>query len=95
LFVKVTNLSRHREVEVTHVWFETKRPVHIMNPECPLPVRLRLDETFETWVPATELHNVPNVERLARVLLSNGKVVKSLPNKKVPPVGNIAGRGNP
>jgi hypothetical protein len=76
-FMKVTNLSASREVEITHLWFETNPPVHVLNPDRPLPTRLRLDETFETWVPVAAVPNVPNVERLGRVLLSNGKVVKS------------------
>jgi len=93
-FMKVTNLSPSREIEITHVWFETKPPVHVMNPHRRLPARLRLDETFETWVPVAEVPNVPNVERLGRVLLSNGKVIKSRPNKAVPPVGAVGGPGS-
>jgi hypothetical protein len=92
-FIKVTN----REVEITHIWFATEPQVHIINSARPLPARLRLDETFETWIPAAEVPDVPDapdVERLGRVQLSNGKVIKSRLNKKVPPVGNIAGPGN-
>ena len=59
-----------------------------------LPARLRLDETFETWVPVAEVPDVPNVERLGRVLLSSGKIVKSQRNNTVPPVGNVAGPGS-
>jgi AAA ATPase domain len=84
-----------REIEITYLWFETNPPVHILNPDRPLPTRLRLDETFETWVPVAALPNVPNVERLGRVSLSNGKVVKSRLNSAVPPVGNVAGPGSP
>jgi len=93
-FVKVTNLSANREIEITHVWFETKPPVHILNPSRPLPARLRLDETFETWAPLTDVPNVPNAEQLVRVLLSNGKTLKSRPNTAVPLVGYVAGPGN-
>jgi hypothetical protein len=93
-FMKVTNLSASREIELTHIWFETNPPVHILNPDRPLPARLRLDETFETWVSIPALPNVPNVERLGRVRLSNGKVIKSRLNRKVPPVGNVAGAGS-
>jgi hypothetical protein len=93
-FLKVTNLSETREVEITHIWFATEPPVHVLNSARPLPTRLRLDETFETWVPVAEVPHVPNVEFLGRIQLSNGKVVKSRLNRNVPPVGYVAGSGN-
>jgi hypothetical protein len=65
-----------------------------MNPARPLPARLRLDEEYETWVPVAAVPEVPNVERLGRVRLSNGKVVKSRRNKTVPSVGAVAGPGS-
>lgn len=92
-FIKVTNLSPRREVEITHIWFATEPPVHVLNPERPLPARLRLDETYESWIPRSELRGAPKPERLGRVQLSNGKVVKSRANKKVPPVGQVARGG--
>jgi hypothetical protein len=93
--VKVVNLSRDRDIEISHIWFDTNPPQHIFNPDRPLPARLRPDETFETWVPAAALPepDAPNVERLGRVQLSNGKVVKSRPNKNVPPIGHVGGAG--
>lgn len=94
LFIKVTNLSQRREVEITHIWLATQPPVYVLNPDRALPARLRLDETFETWIPAADLPDAIGVERLGRVLLSNGKVVKSRWNKRVPPVGNVAGSGS-
>ncbi len=30
-FIKVTNLSPQREVELTHLWFETDPPTQILN----------------------------------------------------------------
>src|SRR5437762_2466645 len=50
-FIKVTNLSPHREIELTHIWFATEPEVYVLNQARPLPARLRLDETFETWMP--------------------------------------------
>lgn len=94
VFIKVTNLSDRREVEVTHIWFATDPPVHVLNPSRPLPARLRLDETFETWIPVADVPEAADIERLGRVQLSNGKVVRSRRNKRVPPVGNVAGRGS-
>ena len=92
--MKVTNLSRSREIEITHVWFETDPPVHVLNPDRPLPARLRLDETLETWISVSELPTALNVERLGRIRLSSGKVVKSRLNKRVPPIGMVAGGGS-
>jgi hypothetical protein len=91
----VTNLSRDRGVEVTHVWFDTEPPVHVLLAERPLPVRLRSDESWETWVEAGKLWDRPSVaspshpETLARVRLSSGKVVKSRPNRHVPSMGFV------
>jgi len=68
--------------------------VHNLLYKRPLPARLRPDETFETWVPVEAVPDVPRVEWLGRVRLSNGKIVKSRLNKDVPPVGYVAGPGN-
>jgi hypothetical protein len=92
LFVKVTNLSTAREVEVTNIWFDTTPQIDLLNPDCPLPARLRLDETFETWKPLAELPDRPDLERLVRVRLSNGKTVRSRLNRDVRPIGHVAGR---
>ena len=92
--IKVTNLSPQREVEITHLWFETNPPTQILNPVRPLPARLRLDETFETWIPVADVPTVDDLERMVRVQLSNGKVVKSRLNNGSPPTGYIAGPGS-
>jgi hypothetical protein len=86
--MKVTNLSREREIAITHIWFDTKPQKHILDTR--LPARLRPDGEFETWVPVVDVPDVPNVERLGRVRLSNGNVVESRLNETVPPVGNVA-----
>jgi hypothetical protein len=90
-FVKVTNLSETREIELTHVWVDGNPQVHLMNPARPLPARLRLDETWEGWVPAAQVAHVANVERAFRVRLSSTQVIKSRRNKDVPPVGYVGG----
>ena len=94
-FVKVTNLSQARDIEITHVWFDADPPVTLLMPERPLPTRLRPDETWEGWVEAAALTHVSNVERSGRVLLANGKTVRSRWNKNIPPRGYVAGRGTP
>lgn len=92
-FVKVTNLSQSRDIEITHVWFATEPPVHLLLPERPLPARLRPDETWEGWVDAAAVAHASKIERAGRVRLASGKTVKSRPNKGVPPIGYIAGQG--
>ena len=90
-FVNVTNLSRDREVEVTHVWFDVDSPVHVLRPERPLPVRLRGDESWETWIEFAKLVHASNPETLARVRLSSGKIIKSRLNPDVPTEGFVPG----
>lgn len=46
-------------------------------------------------MPVAEVPDVAHVERLVRVLLSSGKIVKSRLNKDVPPVGYVARPGSP
>jgi hypothetical protein len=96
-FIKVTNLSTTRDVEITHIWFATEPHVHFVNPARPLPARLRPEETFETWIDASVLSKTPKTEKpenLCRVRLSRGKTAKSHFNRDVPPFGHIAGGGS-
>jgi hypothetical protein len=92
-FVKVVNRSLRREIEITHIWFDTDPQVDIMNPDRPLPAHLRPDQTFETWKLVSEVPDAAHVERLVRVQLSSGKIVKSRLNKKVRPFGHVARPG--
>lgn len=96
-FVNVTNISLNREVEVTHVWFECSPKVYLVRTERPLPKRLKVDETWETWILTTELPASLTDEdayTLARVRLSSGKVFRSKRNDPVPNLGWVPG-GNP
>ena len=93
IFVTVTNLSRERELVITHVFFECEPQVHVLRPERLLPKRLKPEEPWETWIKTAAL---PAQERerahlLARVRLSNGRVVKSKAAKNVPSVGAVPG----
>jgi hypothetical protein len=92
-FIKVTNLSSSREIEVTHIWFATEPRADVLNSERRLPARLRLDETFETWIPVSAVPAARSVESKARVRLSNGKVIRSKLDKRIPPIGDVAGPG--
>jgi len=93
-FMKVTNLSQDQEIVITHVWFDADPPVHLVMRERPLPARLRPAETWEGWKEAAALAHVSNIEESGRVLLSDGRTVRSRPNKDVPPVGYVAGPGS-
>lgn len=92
-FINVTNLSRSREVEIVNLWFEMLPRKFVSNSLRPLPKRLKLDETWETWIDAKDLEGVPveQVYKLARVKLSNGRVVKSKQNTNVAQQGPVPG----
>jgi hypothetical protein len=90
-FIKVTNLSPTREIEVTHVWVEGQPNVNVVLKERPLPKRLRPDEQTEFWIPAADVAHVRNVERAVRVRVTNGKVIKSRVDKNLPDQGYVAG----
>ena len=96
-FVNITNVSLSREVEITHIWFDCTPKVYIVRPERPLPKRLKVDETWETWVAASEFSadlGDETIFNLARVRLSTGKIYHSQQNKSVPNFGTVPG-GNP
>ena len=92
-FVNVLNQSVTKEVELTHVWFQTTPQVDIINADRPLPKRLRPDESWETWIQLSEL---PKRARRscfdkARVRLSTGQVIQSAKAADVRPRGSIPG----
>jgi hypothetical protein len=92
-FVNVTNLSKDRDVEITHVWFEGTPQVSALQLDRKLPKRLKPDETWETWI---DVHRIGSelqetAYTLARVRLSNGTVIKSTKNTNVPHLGIVPG----
>jgi hypothetical protein len=92
-FVNLTNRSSTRDLEVTHMWFQTDRQIQILQPERPLPVRLKPDQSWETWLPVAALPQtfLPDALTLARARLSSGAVVTSKPNENVPDYGPVPG----
>ncbi len=92
-FINVTNLSATREVEITHVYFDTNPQSPVVNPDRPLPKRLKPDESWETWIPIERLPGWVHAKpyQLARVRLSSGKIIKSEQNKNVPETGEVPG----
>jgi hypothetical protein len=96
-FLNATNLSKDREIELTHVWLASSPPIAALQPQRPLPKRLRPDETWETWIYAdavpSELHEA--VIDLARARISTGRQVRAKSNVDVPPVGSVPGGPEP
>lgn len=92
-FINVVNLSLQREAEITHVWLESDEQIPVLNPSRPLPRRLKPEETWGTWI---EVDTLPQSIRedaytLARVRLSNGRIMKSIKNDDVPSAGYVPG----
>ena len=92
-FFTVTNVSHDREIEVTHVWIDGPTQIPAIQPDRPLPKRLKPDESWETWI---DVAKVPptlqgDVFTLGRARLSTGKIVKSEWNKDVPQSGFVPG----
>jgi hypothetical protein len=92
-FLNVANLSRNREIEITHLWFETLPPIPALEPDRPLPKRLKPDESWETWI---DVRRLPEASRnlafqLGRLRLSSGTVIKSKKNRNCPPQGTVPG----
>ena len=89
-YVTVTNASHDRDIVVTHMWLDTKPPIHIHDPA--LPVRLRHSAPWATTVPVDDVSADARemVPWLARCRLSpDGKTVKSRPSDNVPPFGTV------
>ncbi|MFF7933300.1 hypothetical protein [Streptomyces sp. NPDC007940] len=92
-FIRVTNFFPW-EVELEYIWFATNPEVHLVRPERPLPARLRSNETFEAWIPVSEVPQETDLEGRVRVRLSDSSVFKSRLNHDVPPEGFTARPGN-
>jgi hypothetical protein len=99
-FINVTNISLTREIEVTSVWFEVGQfpKVYVLPGERPLPKRLKVDESWETWKSITELptgYTNDEMYKTGRVQISTGKMFRSKQNKLVPSVGYVPGADPP
>jgi hypothetical protein len=88
-FIKVVNMTPGADVEVTHVWYQNGRRVEILSR--PLPVRLRPSETWETYVPASNISEDADVFHHFHALISTGEEFASVHNRDVPPAGYVAG----
>jgi hypothetical protein len=93
LFLTVTNLSVDRDIELTHIYLEGSTQVNVKQTDRPLPVRLKPDEIWETFI---KVQNVPpdilvSPYNKGRARLSTGKVYVSKKNKSIPNQGTIPG----
>jgi hypothetical protein len=97
-FVNLTNLSSSRAIEVTHVWYEDEaQHIPIMQPSRRLPVRLELDQSWETWIETSRLPSLyrENAMSRFRARISTGEVFASVANPSVPPIGFVSGGPRP
>jgi hypothetical protein len=94
-FLNITNLSPTKEIEITHVYFlETNgNQIPVIQPDRPLPKRLRPDEPWETWIRVEQIPSSlgPAPFKRARLRLSTGKITSSRFNKNVPHFGEVPG----
>jgi hypothetical protein len=90
-FIKIINATRDADVEITHVWYENEtRTVEILSAR--LPRRLKPSETYETWVPVSDIPESEDCFQHFRVVVSTGEVYTSQQNQNVRPYGFVAGR---
>lgn len=92
-FLNVTNLSSKKEIEITHLWFEDRPQIPVINYDRPLPKRLKPDEPWESWIRITSIPDwiKENPYNKARLRISTGRVIKSKENKNVPETGSVPG----
>ena len=88
-FVKIINTSKNSPVEITHVWVQDNGfDKEILTR--PLPKKIEINTTWETWIPKFQIEDKINVYNNFRVMSLTGKVYKSKRNRHVRPVGYIA-----
>ncbi len=93
-FINATNLSPDRALEVTHVWCEDEgRHIPVTQPSRPLPVRLDVDQSWETWINVGKISEANRFSAFEnfRARISTGTIFKSEANLTVPPYGFVPG----
>lgn len=94
-FINIINVSPARLLEVTHVWYEDDKNNYVLvaQPSRKLPVRLDLDQPWETWIAVNELpiDNREHAYQSFYARISTGDVFKSEANLNVPPRGTVPG----
>lgn len=92
-FLNITNLSK-RDIVVTHVGMDCRGVYIPAEPqERDLPIRLKPDDPWETWIEFDKLPNWihDNPYPHGRVRLSTGRVIKTKRAKNIPPKGEVPG----
>ena len=93
-FINLMNLSAGRAIEVTHVWYEDEScHIPVLQPARVLPVRLEVDQSWETWIHTASLpreHCDDAVTRFS-ARISTGTIFRSVANATVPPFGFVPG----
>ena len=101
-FVNVVNESPKRELQISHVYFEDKAKgifLSIQPKARKLPTRLKLDESWETWIPVSQIEDAMGVQLDQNesmynkffVRLTSGDVFDSERNMSVPQQGSVPG----
>lgn len=94
-FINLTNISPSRSVEVTHIWYQDEDGHHIpvIEPSRMLPVRLDLEQSWETWIAVDELpiDKRENAYQNFYARLSTGDIFRSEANPNIPPHGIVPG----
>ena len=88
-FITITNLTLDREIEVTHIWFNSHPKIHVIRNDRVLPKKLKPNETWDTWLPVNKLPTGyhPHAFTMVRVRLSNGSLAYSELNLTPPEKG--------
>jgi serine/threonine protein kinase len=93
-FINLTNLSPRRALEITHIWYEDEtHHIPVIRASRPLPVRIDVDRSWETWITSQSLppHHRDDACRRFRARISTGTVFASQENPDVPPIGTVPG----
>jgi hypothetical protein len=93
-FINATNISPNRALEITHIWHEDgKHHIPVNQPSRLLPVRLDIDQSWETFIGVSDLPeiNSKNPYENFRARISTGEVFQSELNLSVPPYGSVPG----
>ena len=94
-FINLSNLSPKRDFGITHAYLDCPGRLPVLNPQRLLPRRLQPEASRETRIGTSRLPAAvrDNACELARVRLSNGRIVSSIRNEDVPDAGCVSGGG--
>ena len=94
-FLKVVNDSLVNPVRIEEIWFDLETALQINNPQRLLPAMLDAGETFETWIPVSDVPARTDILTRAKVRLGDGSIVNSTANTTYASAGIVGGGGAP